>query len=83
MFSVGCEILLLLCSIIDFSPATCTLIVFRLFSSSPCLEDSIYALTELGTLGAAELSSIMLITHSLVIQVVKMLLMYDCVSGIS
>ena len=74
--------LLLLCLIIDFSRARFTLIIFRLFPSSPCVEDSIHAQTELGNLGVAELSSIMLITHSFVIPVVKALLTYNCVSGV-
>ena len=73
---------LLLCSIVDFSRARCTLIIFRLFLSSPCFEDSIHARTELVTLGVAELSSIMLITHSFVIPVIKTLLRYNCISGV-
>ena len=81
-FSPGCEILLLLCSICDFSQANWILITFQLFSSCPCCEDTLHARTKLGSLGVAKLSSIMLITQSFVIPVVRTSLMHDCKCGI-
>ena len=66
----------------DFSLANCTLIIFRLFSSCPCFEDSIHAQPELVTLTVAKLSSIVHIAHSFMIPVIKMFLMYNCVSGV-
>ena len=52
------------------------------FSSFPCCEDSLHAQTEVVSLGVAKLSSIVLITQSLMIPVIKTSFIYDCVSRI-